>query len=116
MVVHTQASAKHRTEYKNIASELKNLSESLAQHMSQSRSFRMSNCIANIAMYVDCVYSSWRLRVPHYSSIEQQVSSIKEKQEHKLGMRLVEAAMDEDAILEHYRYIESLFRQLQVSL
>ncbi|KAB5590911.1 hypothetical protein CTheo_5637 [Ceratobasidium theobromae] len=88
--------ANNQTEYKNIASEIKSLSESLAQHMKESRSFRVTNCIANIAI-----------------SIEQQAKLIKEKQERGTGTRLIEAMVDDNELLGHYKRIESLFRQLQ---
>ncbi|KAB5588940.1 hypothetical protein CTheo_7618 [Ceratobasidium theobromae] len=88
--------SKTRSEYDAIASDLKTLSESLTRHIKDSSSARMSDCIANVAL-----------------NIEQQAKMINEKRDRGTGTRLMEARADEDEIVNHYRKIESLFRQLQ---
>lgn len=47
--------------------------------------------------------------------IEEQAKMINKKHERGIGRRLMEARTDEDDIVNHYRKIEFLFRQLQVS-
>ncbi|KAB5593597.1 hypothetical protein CTheo_2986 [Ceratobasidium theobromae] len=91
-----ESSSKTRSEYEAIASELKMLSESLTRHMRDSGSSRMSDCIANVAL-----------------GIEQQAKMISGKRGRRTGTRLVEARTEEDEVVNHYRKIEALFRQLQ---
>ncbi|KAB5589208.1 hypothetical protein CTheo_7351 [Ceratobasidium theobromae] len=89
----------NQKEYENIAFELKTLSESLARHLKESRSPRMSDCIINIA-----------------NSIEQQARAIGVKRDRRPATRLMAAEIGEDMILGHYKRIESLFRQLQTDV
>ena len=51
---------------------------------------------------------------PH-RSIEDEVKSVGYKKDRGVGIRIVEANGDVGDILQRYRRIESLFRQLQVS-
>ncbi|KAB5588517.1 hypothetical protein CTheo_8041 [Ceratobasidium theobromae] len=92
-----EAAARNGKEYENIASELKNLGESLTQHMKEANSIRMSRCIANVAM-----------------GIEEQTKLINQKQNCGAGRRLLEAGADKEDIMRHYHKIESLFRRLQI--
>ncbi|KAB5588899.1 hypothetical protein CTheo_7654 [Ceratobasidium theobromae] len=87
---------KNRECYEDLAQELTALSNSLAQHIGESRSFRMSNCIANVA---------W--------SIEEQVKSLQKNQSQGIGRDLVRASSDEGDLMKYYRKIEYLFRRLQ---
>ncbi|KAB5588069.1 Vegetative incompatibility protein HET-E-1 [Ceratobasidium theobromae] len=91
-----RTAARNSKEYEDIASELKDLSESLTQHMKEANSTRMSRCIANVAM-----------------GIEQQTKLIREKENRGTGRRLLEASTNEEEVMRHYRKIESLFRRLQ---
>ncbi|KAB5589983.1 hypothetical protein CTheo_6570 [Ceratobasidium theobromae] len=88
--------SKNRREYEDIALELKTLSQSLAQHMNDSNSAGMSNCIANAAI-----------------CIEQQAKLINAKCNRGAGSRLLTAVTDEEEVIQHYRRIGALFRQLQ---
>lgn len=49
-------------------------------------------------------------------SIQEQAKIIREKQDQGMGRRLVEASAKGEDLMNHYRKIESLFRQLQVCL
>ncbi|KAB5590477.1 hypothetical protein CTheo_6091 [Ceratobasidium theobromae] len=91
-----ETEARNRKEYQDIASELRNLSESLTEHMKDTSSIRMSRCIANVAM-----------------GIEEQTKLINRKQSRGMGRRFLEASADEEEVMGHYRKIESLFRRLQ---
>ncbi|KAB5590564.1 hypothetical protein CTheo_5989 [Ceratobasidium theobromae] len=91
-----EAAARNSREYEEIVSELKDLGESLMQHLKDTKSIRMSRCIANVAM-----------------GIEQQAKLIKEKESRGTGRQLLETTADEDEVMRHYRKIESLFRRLQ---
>ncbi|KAB5587618.1 Vegetative incompatibility protein HET-E-1 [Ceratobasidium theobromae] len=64
--------------------------------MKEANSTRMSRCIANVAM-----------------GIEQQAKLIKEKEKRGTGRRILEASVNEEEVMRHYRKIESLFRRLQ---
>ncbi|KAB5593282.1 hypothetical protein CTheo_3285 [Ceratobasidium theobromae] len=77
-----EAAAKNSKEYENIASELKDLCESLMQHIKETNSTHMSRCIANVAM-----------------GIEQQTKLIKEKESRGAGRRLLEASVDEEELM-----------------
>ncbi|KAB5588196.1 hypothetical protein CTheo_8363 [Ceratobasidium theobromae] len=92
-----ETAAKIKKEYENIASELKNLGESLTEHIRETNSVRMSRCIANVAM-----------------GIEQETKHINQKRNRNTGRRLLEGGSDEEEIMNHYRKIESLFRRLQI--
>lgn len=48
-------------------------------------------------------------------SIEKEVNQIKKKQGRGGGQPLLESARDKDDVIQRYRRIEALFRQLQVS-
>ncbi|KAB5589876.1 hypothetical protein CTheo_6677 [Ceratobasidium theobromae] len=91
-----EATAKNRKEYGEIALDLKDLGESLTQHMEQTRSARMSGCIENVLM-----------------GIEQLAALIKEKESRGTGRRLLEARADEEEVIGYYRKIERLFRRFQ---
>ncbi|KAB5589206.1 hypothetical protein CTheo_7349 [Ceratobasidium theobromae] len=91
-----EAAAANQQEYENIVSELKSLSESLSHHIKESRSFRMSKCIVNIA-----------------NSIEKQAELISAKRPDGTMGRILAAGIEQDKILGHYKRIESLFRRLQ---
>ncbi|KAB5589987.1 Vegetative incompatibility protein HET-E-1 [Ceratobasidium theobromae] len=91
-----EGASKNRKEYEAIATELKTLSLSLAQHIKQSNSTRMSDCVTNVAF-----------------SIEQQAKTIIAKQKRGTGRALLEESKDEEEIIGQYRRIEALFRQLQ---
>ncbi|KAB5588516.1 hypothetical protein CTheo_8040 [Ceratobasidium theobromae] len=94
-----ETAARNRKEYENVASELRDLGESLSQHIKDTNSIRMSRCIANVAM-----------------GIEQQSKLIKEKGNRGTGSRLLGAILDEEELIQHYRKIESLFRRLQTDV
>ncbi|KAB5593568.1 hypothetical protein CTheo_2957 [Ceratobasidium theobromae] len=94
-----ETEARNRKEYKEIASELRDLGESLTQHMKEANSVRMSRCIANVAL-----------------GIEQQTKLIEEKGKRGTGRRFLEASADEEAVISYYRKIESLFRRLQTDV
>ena len=49
------------------------------------------------------------------SSIDEQVAGINEKKEHGKGRQILESTQDKADVVERYRRIESLFRQLLVS-
>lgn len=58
---------------------------------------------------------SWPNNVFVDRCIEQQAMLIKQKQSRSTGKRFIEASLDEADLMSHYRKIEYLFRQLQVS-
>ena len=49
-------------------------------------------------------------------SIEEEVEHIKQQQARGKWKRVIESAEDKDDLIKHYRRIEGLFRQLQVSV
>jgi len=49
------------------------------------------------------------------SSIEAEVTHIRQKQDRGKMMRTAQANQDQGDVIQRYRRIESLFRQLQVS-
>lgn len=51
----------------------------------------------------------------HYRSIDEEVKDIGEKRDRGRMMRIIEANQDTGDVIQRYRRIESLFRQLQVS-
>ncbi|KAB5591024.1 hypothetical protein CTheo_5519 [Ceratobasidium theobromae] len=94
-----QDTMKNRDSYETLARELTALSQSLTQHIGQSKSFRMSNCIRNVSQ-----------------SIEEQVKILQQKQGHGIISRLAEVGADEEELTKHFCNIESLFRQLQTDV
>ncbi|KAB5588809.1 hypothetical protein CTheo_7751 [Ceratobasidium theobromae] len=85
-----------RQEFKNMVSELETLSKSLAWHMQEATSVRMSDSIAKFAPLV-----------------VEQTKLINEKRSLIRGKRFTEANKIEEEILRCYREIESLFRHIQ---
>ncbi|CAE6479318.1 unnamed protein product, partial [Rhizoctonia solani] len=94
-----ETAAKIHKEYQDIAAELEALSFLVMRYLEGSKSFRMSNCVANIA-----------------NLIEQQAELIKQKHNRVLGGRLIEAQLDQQELIRCYRRIEALFRQLQIDM
>ncbi|KAB5591751.1 hypothetical protein CTheo_4820 [Ceratobasidium theobromae] len=90
------ATAKNKSEYEALLSELETLADFLTQHKETSASFQNSGSLKHIAL-----------------SIEQEANLIAGKNTRTTGSRLLSAGMDEDDIVGHLRRIESLFRQLQ---
>ncbi|KAB5589679.1 hypothetical protein CTheo_6880 [Ceratobasidium theobromae] len=89
----------NREGYEDLARELTTLSNSLTQHIGESGSFNVSNCIANVAR-----------------SIEEQVKLLQKKHYQGMARLLAAASSDEEDLVKHYRKIESLFRQLQTDV
>ncbi|CUA77878.1 putative WD repeat-containing protein sll0163 [Synechocystis sp, PCC 6803 substr. Kazusa] [Rhizoctonia solani] len=94
-----ETAAKIHKEYQDIAAELETLSLLVAQYMEESKSFRLSNCVANVA-----------------NLIIEQAELIKHKHDRGLGSRLIEAQDDQQDLVRCYRRIEALFRQLQIDI
>ncbi|KAB5587750.1 hypothetical protein CTheo_8808 [Ceratobasidium theobromae] len=92
-----ETTTRNKKEYEDVGSELKNLGESLTEHIRETNSVRMSRCIANVAI-----------------GIEQETQHINQKRSRGTGRRLLEGSSDEEEILNHYHKIESLFRRLQI--
>ncbi|KAB5591865.1 hypothetical protein CTheo_4694 [Ceratobasidium theobromae] len=90
--------AKNKSEYESLASELKTLADFLSQHMKASPSFQASSSLEHIAL-----------------SIQKEANLIKDKQTRSTGRRLLDAITDEDDIVGHLRRMELLFRQLQTN-
>ncbi|CAE6452618.1 unnamed protein product [Rhizoctonia solani] len=91
-----QFSSKHASEFEEIALSLTALSSSLARHLQESKSARMSEFITNMA-----------------ASVDEQVKIISKKREHRIGRYLIAAEQDEDEILRGYKRIEGILKQLQ---
>ncbi|KIM51846.1 hypothetical protein SCLCIDRAFT_12017 [Scleroderma citrinum Foug A] len=94
----TQAVVENGKEYENLANELKTMAETLAPYVSKLVESDAGDQIAHIVR-----------------SIKDEVKSIGYKQDRSVGIWIVEANGDSGDILQHYRHIESLFRQLQAS-
>ncbi|KAB5588039.1 hypothetical protein CTheo_8518 [Ceratobasidium theobromae] len=94
-----ETAIKDQSEYEALALELKTLAEFLTRHMEVSQSFQTSGSLVHIAL-----------------SIEQEAKLIEDKQTQRTGRRLLDATMDEDDSVGHWRRIESLFRQLQTNV
>ncbi|KAK2464504.1 hypothetical protein APHAL10511_003483 [Amanita phalloides] len=92
----TQAVVENHKEYERLANELKTLAEMLAPYVSKLVESDARDQMAHIA-----------------KSIEDEVKSVGYKQDRGVGVRIVEANEDSGDILQRYRRIESLFRQLQ---
>ncbi|KAB5588960.1 hypothetical protein CTheo_7594 [Ceratobasidium theobromae] len=93
------ATAKNKSEYETLASELKTLADFLSQHTETSPSIQTSGSLEHIAR-----------------SIQKEANLIMDKQARSTGRRLLDAIMDEDDLVGHLRQIESLFRQLQTNV
>ncbi|CAE6527223.1 unnamed protein product, partial [Rhizoctonia solani] len=94
-----ETAAKIHNEYQDIAAELEMLSLLVVQYMEESKSFRLSNCVANVA-----------------NLITEQAELIKHKHNRGFGSRLIEAQGDQQDLVRCYRRIETLFRQLQIDI
>ncbi|KAB5591052.1 hypothetical protein CTheo_5518 [Ceratobasidium theobromae] len=111
-----ELAVKNRESYEDLARELTALTKSLTQHMGESGSFRMTSCIANVSQWVLGYFSTWVASNGMNRSIEKEAQSLRVKQGHSVGSRLVGTISDEENLIKHYRKIESLFRQLQTDV
>ncbi|CEL56612.1 Vegetative incompatibility protein HET-E-1 OS=Podospora anserina GN=HET-E1 PE=4 SV=1 [Rhizoctonia solani AG-1 IB] len=89
-------SSKNRVDYKEMAANLAAMSTSLSRHLQESKSTRMSECVERVSI-----------------SVKEQANIIASKQGRGVGHYLAQAHKDQDEIMNAYRRIESLFRQLQ---
>ncbi|KAB5587632.1 hypothetical protein CTheo_8929 [Ceratobasidium theobromae] len=88
----------HPDDYEDLVSELKTLSEFLIRYLQKSKSFQMSEFVERTAM-----------------AIEEQAKRINDKRNRETGSDLTETNYDIEGIVECYRRIQGLFRQLQVN-
>ncbi|KAG9084970.1 hypothetical protein FS749_004780, partial [Ceratobasidium sp. UAMH 11750] len=91
-----EAASQGREEYDELASHLAIVLSDLTNHLRESRSIQMSNCVSNII-----------------SGIKQQIDAINLKKARLGPLRFLEAQQDVDDLIGCYRRIEMLFRQLQ---
>ncbi|KAF8748399.1 WD40 repeat-like protein [Rhizoctonia solani] len=87
---------KHRTEFDRLATRLASLSDSLARHISASKSTRVTEFLEGKA-----------------ASVKDQVEIISSKQKHGLARRYRQAQRDQDDILNGYRRIADILDELQ---
>ncbi|CEL56325.1 hypothetical protein RSOLAG1IB_11896 [Rhizoctonia solani AG-1 IB] len=87
---------KHRVEYKELTASMTSLSTSLSQHLQESKSASMTEFVERMSI-----------------AVKEQTDIITSKQQNVAGHYLARAQEDQDEIMNAYRRIESLFRQLQ---
>ncbi|KEP46374.1 putative vegetative incompatibility protein HET-E-1 [Rhizoctonia solani 123E] len=92
-----QIAASNREEYEQLAEELTSMVDGLHQYTGELGS-GSNTSIANIVQ-----------------SIEDQITSIRQQQERSTLRHLLDATDSQEDVIRHYRRIEALFRQLQVS-
>ncbi|KAB5587989.1 Vegetative incompatibility protein HET-E-1 [Ceratobasidium theobromae] len=88
----------HTDDYEDLVSELKTLSEFLIRYLQKSKSPQMSEFIERTAM-----------------AIEEQAKRINDQRNRETGSCLTETSYDIEELVECYRRIQGLFRQLQVN-
>ncbi|KEP44908.1 putative vegetative incompatibility protein HET-E-1, partial [Rhizoctonia solani 123E] len=94
-----QAAASNRGDYEKLAEDFQSMADVLIPYISELESEPSNGSIANIVQ-----------------SIEQQVKEIKEMEKSGSGRRLLNATQDQEDVVDRYRHIERLFRQLQCDL
>ncbi|KAG8739106.1 hypothetical protein FRC11_000914, partial [Ceratobasidium sp. 423] len=94
--VRAQTAATNRQEYELLADEIRMIVDFLKQHAAELGSETRNGSIANIAR-----------------SVEDQVAHIQEQQSRGTLGRLIDATNDQEDVMQCYRQIERLFRQLQ---
>ncbi|CAE6412529.1 unnamed protein product, partial [Rhizoctonia solani] len=91
-----EKAARNRSDYEDLASELTSLIELLGPHTNTTRSPSMTKCISGITI-----------------KIKQQAEEIAKVKARGAVGRFLVAGADEENVVQHYRRIQSLFRQLQ---
>ncbi|CCO37617.1 Vegetative incompatibility protein HET-E-1 [Rhizoctonia solani AG-1 IB] len=99
VIRHTEISKQNLHEYKQIASELQAHTDSLQACVDKAKPTWMAHSIAKIAR-----------------ALEEENERIKAQQDRGGMSRTISALRDEDTILQSYRRIKSLFRQLQIDI
>ncbi|CAE6380718.1 unnamed protein product, partial [Rhizoctonia solani] len=99
VIRHTEVSKKNSQEYKQLASELQTQIAVLQEYVDRAKPTSMAHSIARIAY-----------------SLQEENRRIKAQQERGEMSRIANAMADEDVIIQSYRSIESLFRQLQTDI
>ncbi|CAE6459927.1 unnamed protein product, partial [Rhizoctonia solani] len=94
-----QKAAQNRAEYEKLADEFQSMVDAIKQYAGELELEPSNGSIANIAQ-----------------CIQRQVADIKQKQDHGDGRRVLNATCDQEGVLESYRQVERLFRQLQTDL
>ncbi|CEL54397.1 putative WD repeat-containing protein alr3466 OS=Nostoc sp, (strain PCC 7120 / UTEX 2576) GN=alr3466 PE=4 SV=1 [Rhizoctonia solani AG-1 IB] len=89
-------SPKHRVEYKELTESIASLSISLSQHLEESKSASMTEFVERMSI-----------------AVKEQTEIIASKQRNGAGRDLAQAQEDQDEVINAFRRIESLFRQLQ---
>ncbi|CAE6379284.1 unnamed protein product [Rhizoctonia solani] len=94
-----QAAASSRGDYEKLADDFQSMADIMIPYISELESEPNNGSIANIVQ-----------------SIEQQVKEIKEMEKSGSVRRLLNATQDQEDVVDRYRHIERLFRQLQCDL
>ncbi|CUA77650.1 WD repeat-containing protein 5 homolog [Dictyostelium discoideum] [Rhizoctonia solani] len=93
-----EATARNQSDYEDLARELTGLIESLEAHTNTLGSPSMTKCISGITI-----------------EIKQQAEEINKLRIRNAAKKFLVAKADEANVLQHYRRIQSLFRQLQAN-
>ncbi|KAB5593504.1 Vegetative incompatibility protein HET-E-1 [Ceratobasidium theobromae] len=91
-----EEAARNRDDYDELAREFQTQAELLNQCLKDARFLRMSGSIANITRGID-----------------REIAVISERQDRTMTRRLLGADGDKDELVQRYRRIEQLIRQLQ---
>ncbi|CAE6526706.1 unnamed protein product [Rhizoctonia solani] len=110
-----EMAARNQQDYEELARELADLVQSIAEHTKESTALLMTKCISGITMWV--VSSPIMLEI--YTAdreIKQQAKEIQNRRTQAIAGRLPVVKEDEEDVMRRYRQIRSLFIQLQTNL
>ncbi|CAE6509176.1 unnamed protein product [Rhizoctonia solani] len=93
-----EVAMQNRHDFEDLATELTVLSDLLKQHVSGSSSALLSDSATSVAM-----------------AIERQAAEIQDRLSHAPEGAIQRASLDEEALVRHYRQIQSQFRLLQMN-
>ncbi|CAE6503940.1 unnamed protein product [Rhizoctonia solani] len=88
-----------RKEFTEITAELQTLSESVGRYVNDPASGKPSKCMANVSLLIN-----------------QQAELVATKKEQNIGRCFGGSTQYEEEVREHYRRINSLFRQLEIDI
>ncbi|QRW23378.1 peptidase C14 [Rhizoctonia solani] len=116
VIRNTVISKQNLREYKQIASELQSHMDTLLGCVRRTNPTWMAHSIVKISRQVTPSLSNKMMLTDVSSAIEEETQSIKTQQGRSGTSRIANALGDEDRILQSYRRVESLFRQLQIDI
>ncbi|GAB1522338.1 hypothetical protein RhiTH_005452 [Rhizoctonia solani] len=114
VIRNTVISKQNLREYKQIASELQSHMDTLLGCVRRTNPTWMAHSIVKISRQVTPSLSNKMMLTDVSSAIEEETRSIKTQQGRSGTSRIANALGDEDRVLQSYRRVESLFRQLQI--